>query len=612
MHSYDRDVRPRYCRCQGALTAATVLAAIGLAATEQDQPRFHDVPASAVRLDVVVVDRSGHTVPDLQAADFEVLEDGTRRPITRVEFRRLGGPDPPPVETDEAAARAARQPGTRVFAFFLDELHTSAANAEFVRRTIASFIDEKLEARDLVGVMKPFDGARSVRFSRDRAFAHGVIASFEGRKENGRPRTAHEAAVLAAAAVSGGGTGQVVKTGLRELAMRLGDLHAERPVLVIFSEGFRAQADPLRTPLQDFGGLLRAASRFHITAFAFNPAVVTNADVTRGEAANRQTLSWLAAETGGRAVTADQFIYGVARLFHDTEAFYALTYERAEPDGRFHQLDVRVKRGSTSVLTHRGHWAIRESDWREVVDLPGSTLPARDPALRRSALMDAWVGMRREPVRGARVVITWQPRRTLGGSPHVVAMKARAADGETLIDRQVAPLGAAKGSTPDVAAFVASPGRVNLDLTILDSHGRVLDTDARYVDVPEFRASPGDPPVLLPVWIVAAATPRGLRVATADFEAAPAASRTFHRSQQLLIRVPVFDPGGAGARVTLTLLNQHGLKMRGIDPLAAPKNDVTDFALPLVGLAPGEYQLEVRAVNHRGTSSERVTFRLVG
>lgn len=190
---------------------------------------------------------------------------------------------------------------------------------------ITSFIDEKLEARDLVGVMKPFDAAGSVRFSRDRAFAHGVIASFEGRKENVRHRTAHEATVLAAATVSGGGTAQIVKAGLRELTMRLGGFHADRPVLVIFSEGFQAEADALRTPLQDLGGLLRAASRFHITTFTVDPTFVTNADAaTRQETANRQTLSWLASETGGRAVTRDQFIYGVARLFHDTEAFYAL------------------------------------------------------------------------------------------------------------------------------------------------------------------------------------------------------------------------------------------------------------------------------------------------
>jgi VWFA-related protein len=517
-----------------------------------------------------------------------------------------------PGETDDTAAVAARQPGTRVFAFFLDELHVSAPNADLVRRTVTSFIEEKLHARDLVAVMKPFDAARSVRFTRDRAFAHGVIASFEGRKENGRPRTAYEAQVLDRAAAAGGGRAQIVKTGLRELAMRLGDLHAERPILIIFSEGFRAEADAIRTPLPDLGGLLRAASRFHITTFTFNPAFVTpDAGAVQEQAANRQMLSWLAAETGGHAVGADRFIHGVARLFHDTEAYYAITYESPEPDGRYHELNVRVKRTGASALTHRGRWAIRESDWREIVALPDSARPASDRPLRRSPLVDVWVGVRRDSARGARIVITWEPRRALDGSPQV-AVKARAADGERLIELQVAPLGGGTASTPDFAAFAASSGRVDLDLTIRDSQGTVLDTDVRYIDVPEFRSSAAEVPLLLPVWIVNAATPRALQRGTADIEVAPVAARTFHRSQHLLVRVPVFDPGGEGARVTAALLNQRGLEMRGLDPLGPSHDDVTDFALPLVGLAPGEYQLELRAVNRRGAASERMRFRLVG
>jgi VWFA-related protein len=483
-------------------------------------------------------------VPDLRAEDFEIREEGARRTITGAEFRRPAARVALAGENDETMANAARLPGARVFAFFLDQLNTSATNADLVRRTITSFIDEKLEAHDLVGVMKPFDAAGSVRFSRDRAFAHGVIASFEGRKGNVRPRTAHEATVLAAASVSGGGTAQIVKAGLRELTMRLGGLHADRPVLVLFSEGFQAEADALRTPLQDLGGLLRAASRFHISTFTFDPTVVTNPDAaTKQETANRKTLSWLASESGGRAVTRDQFIYGVARLFHDTEAFYALTYEPPEPDGRRHQLDVRVKRRGASVLTHPGRWAIRESDWQKIVELPSSAAPARDRPLRRSPLIDEWVGMRRGRGIGAHVMITWEARRPLGGSAHVVAVKARGPGGETLFDRQVAPLGAGTGSPGNVATFVAPPGRVDLDLTILDSQGTALDTDVRYVDVPELRVSTEDPPVLLPAWIVAAVTSRALQTAIADVEAAPAASWTFSRLQQLLIRVPVFDPG---------------------------------------------------------------------
>jgi VWFA-related protein len=583
-----------------AVTLAAV-AVIGLAA--QDPRPSGNIPERAARLDVVVVDHMGHAVVGLETPDFEVFEAGVPSPVRSVEYHRRGRVVPPLGETDEDAARAAREPGTRVYAFFLDELHVSASNADLVRRTMAAFIDEKLEPRDLVAVMTPFDAARSLRFTRDRAFAHGVIASFEGRKGDDRPRTAHEARVFqAAAGKDAGGTPQIVKNGLRDLALRLGELQAQRPVLVVFSEGFPADTDAASSRLQDLGGLLRAASRFHITTFAFNPApVAPDFGVSPQQTANRETLQWLAAETGGRAVDADQFIHGVAGLFHDTEGYYAVTYRTAEPDGRYRPLRVRVKRRGASVLTQRGHWAMRDGDWAEVIALPSAPVPATQRALRRSSFVDAWVGIRREPSSSARIVITWEPRRGVSGLPSVVAVKARSPGGTLLFEGQVA----------DLVTFPAPPGRIELDLTILDAKGTILDTDARHVDVPEFRSSRSAGPLLLPAWIVRTATPRALQLASDDV-LPPAASRTFHRSQRLLVRVPVFDPGGGGARVTATLLNQRGQPMRGLDALGPPRDDVTEFGLPLAALASGEYQLELRAVNGRGAATGRVTFRVVG
>ena len=597
-----------WTRTRASLVLAVVTTGL-MPSGRQDQLSPSRISAPVVRRDVVVTDSTGHAVLGLKAADFEVLEDGAPRPIVSVEFHRRGGADPPSVETDEAAARAARQPGTRVFAFYLDELHVSASNAGLVRKSIAAFIDEKLEKSDLVGVMTPFDAARSVRFTRDRAFAYGAIDSFQGRKGDDRPRTAHEARVRAAA---GENEAQIVKTGLRDLALRLGDLQAERPLLVIASEGFLAQTD-VRTPLQDFGGLLRATSRFHIAAYSFNPAAVApDSGAAAAQNANLETLSWLARETGGRAVGAGQFLHGVARLFHDAEAYYALTYQPAEPDGRFRSLDVRVKRSFVSVLTHRGHWALRESDWREVVALPGSPVPAANRSLRRSPLMDAWVGLRRDATGAARIAISWEPRRTEGASPSIVVVKARAGDGTRLFEGQVAPLRAGTSAVTQLAAFAAAPGRIELDLTILDSQGTILDTDARDVDVPEFRSSPAGVPLLLPVWIVKTVTARAMQLAAADLQTAPAASRTFHRSHHLLVRVPAFDPGGDGVRVTATLLNLRGVEMRSLDALGFSREDVSDFSLPLASLVPGQYELEVRAANRHGVATQRVTFRVVG
>ena len=82
------------------------VAAAGLVpSARQDQPSPSRISPPVVRRDVVVTDRTGHAVLGLKAADFDVLEDGARRPIVNVEFHRRGGADPPPVETDEAAAR---------------------------------------------------------------------------------------------------------------------------------------------------------------------------------------------------------------------------------------------------------------------------------------------------------------------------------------------------------------------------------------------------------------------------------------------------------------------------------------------------------------------------
>jgi hypothetical protein len=53
--------------------------------------------------------------------------------------------------------------------------------------------------------------------------------------------------------------------------------------------------------------------------------------------------------------------------------------------------------------------------------------------------------------------------------------------------------------------------------------------------------------------------------------------------------------------------------MRSIDATAgAPRDGVTEFALPLSWLVPGPYLLEVSAMNANGAVKERVAFRVTG
>ncbi len=126
-----------------------------------------------LRIDGVVTAPGGHTIRGLRASDFEVREAGESRPVSTAEFRwvpRRSTVEVFPIETRVDEERAARQPGTRVFAFFLDEFHVSpGASADRARQAVASFVDEKLFERDLAAVIRPLDAVSSVRFTRDRS-----------------------------------------------------------------------------------------------------------------------------------------------------------------------------------------------------------------------------------------------------------------------------------------------------------------------------------------------------------------------------------------------------------------------------------------------------------
>ena len=592
----------RYLR-HGVLVALVALRLSGFVTPAAHEQGPAPSAAPTVRLDVVVTNESGHAIRGLQRRDFEIVENGLSRPPVSVAFHRRGGGDTSPIVSEADARRAAGQPGTRVFAFFLDEFHVSAGHAELVRRTVADFIDEKVEPRDLVAVMKPFDPATSLRFTRDRALAHGVVASFEGRKEDHGPRTpAEEHAIGRDPATVGAARAGIVKAGLRDLALRMGALNAERPIIVVFSEGVPPDSQRPPGSLQELGGLLRAASRFHEVIFTFNPG-------PRKTGADRETMAWLAAQTGGRHVDGDRFIHGAARLFHDSEEYYAVTYQPSSLDGQFHALGVRTRRASHIVQSPRGHWAMGVTDWHEVVSLPPANVPASSRALRRSPVIDAWIGLEREPPGKARMIITWEPRRTAAGLATMVEVKARSVNGEPLFAGKIAAVGATSEHVADSARFDVPAGRVEVDLTILDGQGKMLDTDVRSFDVPDFRSSASGGPTPLPVWIVRARTPRGLQTASASPSATPAASRTFAPTDSLLVRVAALDDSAA-AQVTATLLNRTGAPMRSLDRIGDPREGFTDFVLPAGLVMPGEYQIELRVSNRHGTIADRITFRV--
>jgi VWFA-related protein len=630
------------CLCAAAIFAVTVISAAGMAqqpvpsAVERPVPSAVERPVPSavegpvpdaaprpvadvpsVRIDAVVTGANGRPILDLRPSDFELLENGSPRPIGAVELRTLQPSDPAdvtPIETGQDEARAAGQRGTRVFAFFLDEFHVSAgASSDRVRDALTRFVDEKLRPQDLAIVMKPLDAVTAIRFTRDRARLHGVIAGFAGRKGDYAPRSPFEEQYIGRApATVSAARRQIVNAGLRELTMRMGELNTDRGVIVLVSEGFPRDNSGSRGRVQDLQGVVRASSRFHLAVYTINPAAPAE-DVAPAEERERAvaTLQWLAAQTGGRAVEADALTAGLARLAHDLEAYYALTYQPAAADGRFHPVEVRAKRLNVQVRTRPGYWAPLGSEWRAMVRSASTILPMSRRALRRSSIIDAWIGLVPDGNGRARMVLTWEPR-TKTASPDVVAVKARTSKGVALFDGRVRRVGSGSGALGDNVRFDVPAGRVELDLTILDIQGRVLDTDARDFDVPDLRSQKRGPVLLAPE-VVRARTLRDFNTASADPDAAPSSVRTFARGDRLLIRVPAFDASGASVQVTAKVLNELGQPMRTIDATAGtPRDGITQFALPLAWLVPGAYQIELLGSNANGAVRERLAFRVTG
>jgi len=590
------------------------IASLAVAPSTARQATAPDAAAPPVRIDLVVSDKQGQPIAGLRASDFELLENGTAKPISAVQFRVTDRvtQQVSPIETAGDEERAAREPGTRVFAFFLDEFHVSGGDsADRVRRSVSDFIDQKLGPRDLAAVIRPLDPIGSIRFTRDRAVLHGAVASFNGRKGDLGPRTPFEERYIGhAPGTVRAARRQIVTAALRDVALRLGELEADRGVVALFSEGFPAEASPSRGGAPNLQAVVRAASRFHLTFYAFDPATPEQ-DAVESAGRERDTamLQWLAAQTGGRAVAGPDFIFGYARLAHDTEQYYALSYQPTRADGRFHAVEIRTKRRGLQIWARPGYWATLEHEWR--TRAAARTAPAPPRHLRRSPFMDAWIGLVRDAAGGARMVISWEPRVRGASSPQLVMVKARTTTGTALFDGRVAAAGF--GASADSARFDVPAGRIQVDMTLLDARGQVLDTDARDVDVPDLRASQKVGPVLLATQIVRTRTVRDFQAASANPHAAPSSLRTFVRADRLLIRVPAFDPAGPAVRVTATLMNRIGQPMRELDAVdSTPLDGVTQFALPLSFLAAGDYQLEVAGANGNGRARERLSFRVTG
>ena len=438
-------------------------------AQDEPQPPIFRSGINFIRVDVIVTDDDGNPVTDLEVGDFEVFED--REPQTIESFQLVeisavpapGAEPPRPISNRYDEEREAARSDTRVFIIFFDDYHVRYENGVRAGQTLVQFLENNLVPTDLVGIMYPLTPLIDVRLTRDHAAIMRAVGNFFGRKYNYRPLNQFEDRYVHYPTETVERLrNDVSLSALKGLMIHMGGLGEGRKNVVLLSEGFTNYVPPeLRsgtatvgpsqlettswnerfettaqffsdsTLMLDIREVYSMANRFNAAIYAIDPRgfAVSEFDVSQRSVnwrtdrnilrATQDTLYVLADQTDGRAIiNRNNLMPGLQQMMRDSSTYYLLGYNstRSPTDGKFHEIDVRVRHDGTQVRHRRGFWAMTERDVERALTTKVNEPPtAVDLALatlvepRRGRYVRTWVGTSRGENGRTRVTFVWEP-----------------------------------------------------------------------------------------------------------------------------------------------------------------------------------------------------------
>jgi VWFA-related protein len=658
------------------------------------QPPVFRAGINYVRVDVIISDKNGNPVADLQASDFDISEDGKPQKIDTFKLIKLDGgtseslkQPPKEIRNDFDEESEAARDDVRLFAIFLDDYHVRRGASMAVRGQLARFIDTQIGPSDMVGVMYPLEATGSVRMTRNHSAVSRGLQGFLGRKYEYEPKNQFEEQYAHYPTETVERVrNQVSLSALKALIVHMGSLKEGRKSLILVSEGYTYMVPPQMRNADaqqpgagnpnafnpgagqndinedraawslgldmdsDLREIYDTANRNNVAIYAVDPRGLPGFEFDINEGVGLQTdtkylsttmdsLRTLAENTDGRAiVNRNDIATGMKQITRDSSAYYLIGYNsvQAPTDGKFHEIKVKVKRPGVQVRARRGYWALNREE------VARATAPAK-PAVpkpvemaianavirpSRASVMRSWVGMSRGENGKTRVTFVWEPLPNAPGDrareqPARVSLMAVAPDGSPSFRGKVpdvalastAPAaaaatgGAAPPRGPSRVSFDVNPGKVQLRISVEGAASQVLDTEVREISVPDLtsaQATLGTPSVLR------ARTAREFQQLRADGDAVPIAGREFSRIEHLLVRVPTYGPAGTTPALSVHLLNRTGAAMNELKAEPAPRSGEQQIDLPLAGLPPGEYVLEIKTGEQDGVATELVGFRITG
>jgi VWFA-related protein len=395
------------------------------------QPPVFRAGINYVRVDVIISDKNGNPVADLQASDFDVSEDGKPQKIDTFKLVKLDGgtaeaaKEPvKEIRNDYDEEMEAARDDVRLFAIFLDDYHVRRGASMAVRGQLARFIDTQIGPSDMVGVMYPLEATGSVRMTRNHSAVSRGLQGFLGRKFEYEPKNQFEETYAHyPTEIVEKVRNQVSLSALKALIIHMGSLKEGRKSLILVSEGYTniippqmrnadAQQPGLGNPAagnpfagvndinedraawtagldmdSDLREIYDTANRNNVAIYAVDPRGLPGFEFDINEGIGFQTdskyltstmdtLRVLAENTDGRAiVNRNDIAAGMKQITRDSSAYYLIGYNSAQAptDGKFHEIKVKVKRPGLQVRARRGYWALNREE------VARATAPAKPP-----------------------------------------------------------------------------------------------------------------------------------------------------------------------------------------------------------------------------------------
>jgi VWFA-related protein len=370
-------------------------------ATPQQPPLTFRAEINYVEVDARVLDAQGKFVADLQAGDFQVIEDGKPQQVTafsrvNIPVERLERPlfAAKPIEPDVRTNLQAAD--GRIYLIVLDDLHTNSLRSNRTKAAARQFIERYIGANDMAAVV--YTGGRtdaSQDFTNSQRLLLQAVDKFMGRKlRSSTMNKIDDYNRTAGTPMAGekptdlddrerGFQARNALDTVRNLSQYLGNIRGRRKALVLFSEGVdydindvfnNADATVVMDATRD---LIAAATRANVAVYGVDPRGLgagaddmidvqsfpddTSLGLGSGALFNevrlgQDSLRVLSEETGGFAVVnRNDFATAFQRIVDDNSAYYVMGYYSSNDrrDGRFRKIEVKLNNKPGLVVRAR-------------------------------------------------------------------------------------------------------------------------------------------------------------------------------------------------------------------------------------------------------------------